>query len=318
MNVHVFQNEILYDTCFKVLYRGQTNQYEQPHGFGISYKHGDVYVGSFYKGYHHGYGILKCHSGYKRRKKPSNFIYVKRGVYIGKFRYNKLIDGKFFIMNDNRIHIGYRKNGIPVGKETFVSQFSTTICDYDSHRNIGQFTMRHSTSTDIAYLRQTNFQGIYYSMYYSPKFHMISHFQKNQQSGPVLFLRYSNHHVLYKILMEFKNALCQTIQYIQDDYNLIWNPLSYIEKNQIEIPYDYRCPIQHEVMTQPYLTEYKTTYELQNLTKWISIKSKPRDPLTNQPLNSYEFTSNVKLQDDIFDFLWSTLLSRKVIGTLSE
>ena len=86
----------------------------------------------------------------------------------------------------------------------------------------------------------------------------------------------------------------------------------------IEIPYDYRCPIQHEIMIQPHRTQFNTVYELKNLLKWISMKPIPRDPLTNQCFELMEFDDHIELRDQIFDFIWTSVFSHQIIGTLSE
>ena len=262
MKVHVLQDEILHGNHFKIMYRGQTNKYGQPNGFGISFKHGDVYVGSFRGGFHHGYGILKCHRGYKRGKKEWSFLYLKRGIYVGRFKFNRLMDGKYLIMDGSRIHIGYKKNGKLIGAERFVScsDGSITTIQYDSCRNFGRLYLQDRCCMDVAYLHRSDFHGLYYGMYHSPKFHVISHFSKNDQCGPVLFLRYMGNQIVYKLLVEFQQSLCKKVYYIQDDSNLLWDPLHYMEQNTIEVPYDYRCPIQHEIMIQPYMTQFNTVY----------------------------------------------------------
>lgn len=318
MKVHVYQDEILHGNHFKIIYRGQTNKFHEPDGFGISFKHGDVYIGSFRRGYHHGYGILKCHRGYKKGKNKWSFLFVKRGIYVGRFKFNRLIDGKYLIMDGPRIHIGYKKNGKAVGTESFVSSGSVTTIQYDSCRHFGKLYLQDQYSLDIAYLHKSQFQGLYYGMYQSPKFHVISHFSKNDQSGPVLFLRYTENQIIYKLLVEFRKSLCEKVYYIQDDNNLLWNPLYYMEQNMIEIPYDYRCPIQHEIMIQPHRTQFNTVYELKNLLKWISMKPIPRDPLTNQCFELMEFDDHIELRDQIFDFIWTSVFSHQIIGTLSE
>ena len=45
----------------KILYRGNVSaENNKPHGFGVLFQFGDVYIGGFHNGYKHGWGILKC------------------------------------------------------------------------------------------------------------------------------------------------------------------------------------------------------------------------------------------------------------------
>ena len=221
-------------------------------------------------------------------------------------------------MDGYRMHVGYQKNGKPVGVEKFLSHGSVTTIQYDSCRHFGNLYLQDQYSIDVAYLHKSRFQGLYYGMYHSPKFHVISHFSNNDQCGPVLFLRYAGNQIVYKVLVEFRKNLCEMVYYIQDDNNLLWYPLQYMEQNKIEIPHDYRCPIQHEIMVQPCITHFNTVYEMKNLLKWVSMKSIPRDPLTNQCFQSIRFDEHFELRDRIFDFIWTSVSSYQIIGTLSE
>ena len=67
-----------------------------------------------------------------------------------------------------------------------------------------------------------------------------------------------------------------------------------------KIPEHFKCPISHELMRNPVVTSCGTTYEKENIKKWL--KENKIDPLTRQTIND-TLISNLILKTLIQDFI---------------
>jgi len=67
--------------------------------------------------------------------------------------------------------------------------------------------------------------------------------------------------------------------------------------SNIIIPKAYKCPITLEIMSQPTITSYGYTYEYAYIFEWVE-KNK-NDPITKQPLNTFELIPNRAIRDAI-------------------
>ena len=304
--------------CYSILYRGNVNRRRKPHGFGVYFYFGDVFIGNFRNGRKHGYGIWKCRGGYRPTK--FKYSYILRGIYIGVFSHDKFIRGKFIKSQyyPNCFQYGYRKSMNLLGNFPYRNPIEHLTVHYFQHIESGKY-QSNGIQNFSGYVQNENFHGNFYIQYYSPSFHVLVPYRNSCLHGKAVHIRISKNNVfLYKLLTEWENDQCITIHCIYDDHNLLFNPLQYFERNNQQIHFDHLCPIERSMMIEPCRTEYKTTYDFKNLMKWIPIHNPPRDPLTNLPYENMKFEIDYKLQESIFDCLWTTCFPKQILGTLSE
>ncbi len=317
--VKCYYDNIQCNERFSIMYRGNYNSEMYPHGFGICYKFGDVYVGGMKHGYRHGYGILKCREGYKRTSKPYTFKYMKRGIYIGFFNKNKFITGKFIEMDStNKVMTkGYLKNKKQVGDVHYIENDSLVSILYKNSES-SIYEMK-GDSIQHGCIHNGVFSGQFYNMYMNSFFHRINYYESGILHGPILFLRYKSNmsHILYHVMTIWEDNVCKQIHYIKNDLGIIYNPISYLELKDEYIPKDYICPINYELMKQPVKTEYNTTYEYESILQWLSQSKDFRDPLTNMRYKDLSFFIDNERQVQIFDFIWTNCFPRNIIGTLT-
>jgi hypothetical protein len=60
---------------------------------------------------------------------------------------------------------------------------------------------------------------------------------------------------------------------------------------QINLLQYLKCPITHEIMTQPVVLQDGYTYEKQAITNWLSRNN--RSPMTNLPINNFQMIPNL-------------------------
>lgn len=73
--------------------------------------------------------------------------------------------------------------------------------------------------------------------------------------------------------------------------------------NQGDIPIDFICPITHEIMRDPVVSEDGFTYEANAIQEWFKMKA--YSPMTNLPLNSTDTLPNLALKERIDKYLQS-------------
>lgn len=71
-----------------------------------------------------------------------------------------------------------------------------------------------------------------------------------------------------------------------------------------EVPFEYLCPITHEIMLEPVTCSDGYTYERKAITEWF-LSGKFSSPMTNETLSNTEYKSNVELRNKIHTFLYS-------------
>ncbi|XP_044744374.1 WD repeat, SAM and U-box domain-containing protein 1-like isoform X2 [Coccinella septempunctata] len=69
-----------------------------------------------------------------------------------------------------------------------------------------------------------------------------------------------------------------------------------------DIPYDFLCPITHEVMLEPVVCSDGFTYERRAITEWF-MAGKYTSPMTNEPLVTTAYKMNNELRNAIRSFL---------------
>lgn len=73
--------------------------------------------------------------------------------------------------------------------------------------------------------------------------------------------------------------------------------------NQGDVPIDFICPITHEIMRDPVVSEDGFTYEASAIEEWF--KMKPFSPMTNLELSSTDTLPNLALKERIDKYLQS-------------
>lgn len=77
----------------------------------------------------------------------------------------------------------------------------------------------------------------------------------------------------------------------------------YVEKPvDTDIPYEYLCPITHEIMREPVTCSDGFTYERSAIMEWF-MSGKFTSPMTNDVLTSTDYTYNIELRNAIQSFL---------------
>lgn len=77
----------------------------------------------------------------------------------------------------------------------------------------------------------------------------------------------------------------------------------YLEKPvDIDVPYEYLCPITHEIMREPVTCSDGFTYERNAIAEWF-MSGKFTSPMTNEVLTSTDYTYNVDVRNAIQSFL---------------
>lgn len=69
-----------------------------------------------------------------------------------------------------------------------------------------------------------------------------------------------------------------------------------------DIPYDFLCPITHEIMVEPVICSDGFTYERRAISEWF-MAGKYTSPMTNEPLVTTAFKMNNELRNAIRSFL---------------
>lgn len=71
----------------------------------------------------------------------------------------------------------------------------------------------------------------------------------------------------------------------------------------VEIPYEFLCPITHEIMREPVTCSDGFTYEKQAIVEWF-MSGKYTSPMTNETLASTTYTTNCDLRNQIHRFVY--------------
>ncbi|XP_072396788.1 WD repeat, SAM and U-box domain-containing protein 1-like [Diabrotica undecimpunctata] len=72
--------------------------------------------------------------------------------------------------------------------------------------------------------------------------------------------------------------------------------------NTLDIPDEFLCPITHEIMSEPVMCSDGFTYEKNAITEWF-MSGKYTSPMTNEVLSNTDVTRNIKLRNEIYEFL---------------
>lgn len=295
---------------YKNIYRGNWKN-NKPNGFGIQYKYPDVYIGNFKNGKRDGYGILKCKEGYKMTRKYK-CKYMFAGTYFGIFKNNVFQKGKViefnrekneksvYFMNKSKINGEYRIfhknytflfhyfNGQLFGEYKYYG-------DYIVNSNLFDGEL-HGNSTIITK------DGCRHYVFYS---------FGNIEGKSIYYLPNGTYFIL-----QWENNICLKIKCIRNRHNKLYYPEKIIENLNVKIPLDFLCPIGYTIMIQPYINDFKQTYEFKNLKLWIKEgkinREYIRDPMTNKLCSIDSFKPNINVQYNIFKFMEETLFPSKI------
>lgn len=75
-----------------------------------------------------------------------------------------------------------------------------------------------------------------------------------------------------------------------------------LNKNDLDVPEDFICPITHDLMTDPVMLEDGFSYERSAILEWFA-KEKYTSPMTNVVLSSTETYDNDHLKAEIEAYL---------------
>ena len=300
--IHILDNFFMMGKEQKILFRGHLKN-DQPEGFGIYYSFGDVYLGTFRRGYKHGYGILKCKKGYKIIKNRYG-KYLEGGIYIGYFYKDRLLRGKFITRDHNDICIipikNRKYNGLSIRKnpsyriETYL--YENILFGKYIYRN---FKYNYTIET---FFKNNKFEG-----YCSRKFkdYYENFYYKNGMiQGKSLLHIYKNN---ISFLFLWENGYRSRLLKIFDKENRLYFPEKFIKN----IPIEYLCPIGYNIMLEPSENEFNQIYDFKNIFKWYFAYKKRRDPLTNCQVKTFELNTLYSLQLEIFTFIYKDLFYKK-------
>lgn len=306
VEIHVIERFYMMKKIHKVLFRGALKK-GKPDGFGILYQYGDIYIGSMKNGYKNGYGIWRCKAGYKIIGSRGSFK-SERGIYIGYFRNDRLLYGKFIEFNKKNIKKISIENKIYNGPFLIEDKNYRIISNYKNNKLNGNYK--------------------YYCKIYG--FLLETFIYNNEFSGLCTRTHKDYYEYLYyvdgvitgkSIYHIFHNSTTFILEWSFDKYNYCnkiyritkkGNKIYYPEKiiNHSLVPYQYLCPISYEIMIEPIETSLGQIYNFKNLLKWIYKYKKKTDPLTNCKIKE-DFKTCPNLQYKIFSFISKELFIEK-------
>lgn len=304
--IHEIEKFYMMKRYQKILFRG-TIKNGKPNGFGILFHFGDIYIGTMRNGYKHGYGIWKCRKGYKIVRSKGAFK-SERGIYIGYFRYDRLIYGKFIELNKKNIKKFSIQNKLYHGPFIIKDIDYSIISNYKNNILDGKYLFYHKKYkfTLETFISNNELNG----------------FSKRIHKDYYEYFYYKNGIIVGKSIYHiFKNSTTFILEWDYDNYNYCKKIYRMTKKgNKIyfpEILVDYKtcpihylCPISYEIMIEPIQTSIHQIYNFKNILKWIFQYKKKTDPLTNCKMKE-EFKSCPDLQFKIFSFLSNQIFEEK-------
>lgn len=296
---------------YKKMYRGNYNKNHKPHGFGIQYSFPDLFIGNFKNGKRHGYGIMNCREGYKLiSKRGCKYMYA--GIYIGIFKNNVFQHGKVihFHRKKQEKSVYFIKKSVLNGEYRIFHQNHFWLFNYIDGELMGRYYY--------------NGEYIVNSNLYYGEFHGTTTIINKK--GCCHFLNYVNGIVQGKsiyylpsqtfFILKWKNNICEKILCMRNRQNKLYNPQNILENTNIQVPREFECPVGYSIMIQPYVNEYKQTYEFKNLKLWMNHDTLSseylRDPMTNKLCHINSFKPNLSCQYKIFKFIEKKLFHSKI------
>ena len=299
---------ILYNSHTKQYYEGQ---FKNGHleGYGKISTLGYSYRGQFQKSNIHGPGIMYQHRhGYNLLScvHPIKIKYYYKGVYIGIFNKGKFHTGvcidydEYFDIYYVTSYRKYKKHGT---RFSFNSNFFKSQL-YQNGKKNGLFTFQDDKIKVRANHVNNFFTGIY-------EIFSKNHYQQLFFKKGILLNR-SLFHYKYEttFIVEIQNSSIETdVLYVYHNKTKKKIELSkIIEAN--DIPKEYMCPIGHEIMLQPFITEVGQCYNYINIQKWFNYGKTLRDPMTNMELYSKELVFNMYKITEIFEYVCDQYFSK--------
>lgn len=304
---------LLYNKHTKQYYEGQFKKGELE-GYGRLFTIGYNYRGQFHKSDLHGLGIMYQHrDGYNLICKiPIKVKYYYQGIYIGYFR-----KGIFY----NGIYIDYDKcNGVYditsycKGKLNGTSYtFSSKCFESQMYRNgkkNGLFTFQDDAIKIKANYVNNVFSGIY-EVFWKEHYQQLFFRKGILLNRSLFYYKYQ-----YSFIIEIQNKNVETdMLFIYHDKTRKKIPL-YELLEFSNIPKEYLCPIGHEIMLQPCLTEVGQCYDYKNIKKWLHVEKKSRDPMTNVYLDTKHLDFDMYRKMKIFEYICHEYFSKNDLNTL--
>lgn len=75
-----------------------------------------------------------------------------------------------------------------------------------------------------------------------------------------------------------------------------------LSKNDVNVPQDFICPITHDLMSDPVISDDGFSYEKTAILEWFA-KGKTTSPMTNMVLTTTDVLNNDKLRREIENYL---------------
>ncbi|XP_045483233.1 WD repeat, SAM and U-box domain-containing protein 1-like isoform X2 [Harmonia axyridis] len=113
-----------------------------------------------------------------------------------------------------------------------------------------------------------------------------------------------------KMVTFSEEEICSALDIVGDDADSLAKEIRWLKQGDSkvlnakreDIPYDFLCPITHEVMVEPVVCSDGFTYERRAITEWF-MAGKYTSPMTNEPLVTTAFKLNNELRNSIRSFL---------------
>ncbi|KAK9884031.1 hypothetical protein WA026_004964 [Henosepilachna vigintioctopunctata] len=114
----------------------------------------------------------------------------------------------------------------------------------------------------------------------------------------------------HKIMTFSEEEICSALDIDQETGELFSKELKWLKQDNLkifntkrdDIPFDFLCPITHEIMMEPVICSDGFTYERKAITEWW-MSGKYTSPMTNEPLASTTYKLNNELRNAIHSFL---------------
>lgn len=304
---------LLFNTHTKNFYNGQFKNGDIT-GYGKLYTRGYMYKGQLRRGRFHGVGILyQLGTGRNLLSiRPLVFERYEKGIYVGNFFRGRFQNGVYIEHDyiDNSYSVFPYHKGKKHGKSLTISyDFIETQIFRDGKKN-GEYNYYDNKVRIRTIYKGDTVHGIYEIF---SKNHYQQYFFKNGliQKRSLLSFKYQYNFVIEMKCYDMQNEILSA----HHDKQKIKFPVRYLLKYE-SIPVDFLCPIGHDIMLQPCLTEVGQCYDYKNIKKWFNHCNTLRDPLTNLQLFTSEVEFDIPKKYEILQYLCKKLFPPKQILTI--
>ena len=293
---------MLYNSHTKQMYTGNFKD-GQLNGYGKLFTVGYTFKGNFKNGSWTGKGVL-----FQRRfgrnllsLKPLIMKKYEKGIYVGKFKNGRFINGLCLVQNVNEEDsfsiIPYqrgKKNGTVINVSS--SRIESQVYEDDEKR--GRYTFDDGCIQIKSAFYENKICGVY-EIFSKLHYHQLFFQRGKLRRRSLLSFRYK-----YQFVLEMQGFnIHNDVLYAFCGGKKIKNPLQVLSKTET-IPHDFLCPIGREIMLQPCWTEASQCYDFKNINHWFDLSiDNIRDPMTNLPLFSDHLEFDTIKRYEILDYL---------------